>query len=52
MSFREFEIIFQMQHFKGNKFICIKTLVLLFGKNRAEEGISCLHGAKFRRGRV
>lgn len=41
MSLREFEIMFQMQHFKGNKFICIKTLVLFFGKNCAEEGISC-----------
>lgn len=40
-SLREFEIMFQMQHFKGNKFICIKTLVLFFGKNCAEEGISC-----------
>lgn len=49
---REFEIIFQIQHFKGNKFICIKSLVLLFGKTCAEERISCLHGAKFRRGRV
>lgn len=49
---REFKIIFQMQHFKGNKFICIKTLVLLFGKNCAEERISCLHCAKFRRDTV
>lgn len=53
MNLREFEIIFQVQYFKGNNFICIRTLMLLFDKNFLEEESSnCLHGAKFGRGRI
>lgn len=42
MSLREFEIVFQMQYFKGKNLFSSK-LVLLFGKNCSEEEISsCL----------
>lgn len=43
MSLRELEIIFQMQCFKGSNVICIKALVLLFGKNCSEEKIVAVY---------
>lgn len=48
MSVKEFKIICQMQYFKGNNFISITTLVLLFDKNCSGEEISSsLNSAKF-----